>query len=224
MRSSQPFLFKTQLNLMVLTGLKADNIEQLRDHLGVVQESSVYYHTHNFLQRHQFLIPEPPNDFAYWVTNILQESRLGEKLMAINTVSFHSLSDLRQAILAVLDQHLQKGVLLREAPAGQAFHFMKSILFVLPTSYAASDLKEFVDALHHISINSLYYHIFESRLRTSAGVNDFSYWLEKNLGETDLAKKIENLDPYSHALEGLRVRIITLLEKKLSEVSYAAAS
>ena len=101
---------------------------------------------------------------------------------------------------------------------------MRSILFSLPTSYKASDLQEFLEALRKISIHSLYYHIFEGRLRTPVGDNDFSHWLEKNLGETELAKKLEKLDPYSHTMEGLRARIISLIEKKLSEVSYATAS
>ncbi len=223
-RSSKPFLFRTQLSLTVLTGLKASNIIQLRDQLRVVPESSIYYHTHNFLQRHQFLVPEPPSDFTHWVTHVLQENRIGERLMAINTVSFRSLKDLRDAILSILDKFIEKDFPLREAPTGQEFHFMRSILFSLPISYKAHDLKEFVEALHKVSIHSLYYHIFEARLRTPAGINDFSYWLEKNLGESELAQKLEKLDPYSHTMDGLRCRIISLIEKKLSEVSYAATS
>lgn len=220
-KASEPFLFRTQLSLNVLTGLKAANLVQLRDQLRVAPESSIYYHTHNFLQRHQFLVPEPPNDFTHWVTHVLQENRIGERLMAINTVSFRSLNDLRDAILSVLDQFLKKDLPLREAPPGQEFHFMRSILFSLPTSYKVYDLKEFLEALKKVSVHSLYYHIFEARLRTPVGVNDFSVWLEKNLGENELAKKLEKLDPYAHTMEGLRDRIVVLLDKKISEALYA---
>ncbi len=48
---------------------------------------------------------------------------------------------------------------------GNEFHFIKSISVVLPTSYVAHNLREFVGILRRISIGSLYFHIFEARLR-----------------------------------------------------------
>ncbi|HTL69897.1 MAG TPA: DUF5752 family protein, partial [Candidatus Eisenbacteria bacterium] len=102
-KAERPFYFKTQLSLVYTTGLKARNLRELKDHLEVVPESSVFYHTHHFLQQHQFLTPEPPNDFAYWVTHVLQEDRMGERLASIDTVRFNSLAALREAMLAALE-------------------------------------------------------------------------------------------------------------------------
>ncbi len=217
--AEKPFLFKTQLSLVLLTGLKASNVLQLRDHLMAVPESSVYYHTHNFLQRHQFLIPEPPNDFAYWVTNVLREERLGEKLTAVDTVRFSSLNQLRQALVSPMNSFLEKNPPLRDASEGSEFYFMKVILFSLPTTYQARDLPEFTECLKKVSIHSLYYHMFEGRLRTSRGVNDFSLWLGA-LGEASLVRQIDRLDPYTRTLEELRSRIVGLVEKRISEESH----
>src|SRR5207248_1066332 len=102
------FLFKTELSLETLTGFKAADIRELRDCLEKVPEASVYYHTHNFVQQHHFLVHEPPNDFSYWTTHILNESRIGEKFSAIDTVRFHSLEDLRTALIAVMDPFLKE--------------------------------------------------------------------------------------------------------------------
>jgi hypothetical protein len=220
--AEEPFLFKTQLSLILLTGLKASNVAQLKEHLQTVPESSVYYHTHNFLQRHHFLIPEPPNDFAYWSTNVLNEERLGEALTAIDTVRLGSLKDLRRALVSTMDSFLEKNSVLREAPPGSEFYFMKVILFNFSTVYQARDLLEFVDCLKKVSIHSLYYHMFEGPLRTSRPVNDFSFWL-KDLGETLLAKKIAKLDPYTYTLEELRSCIIRLVEKRIREGINASA-
>lgn len=222
-RAKEPFLFKTQLSLVLLTGLKAGNLLQLRNHLKAVPESSIYYHTHHFLQEHQFLVPEPPNDFAYWVTKVLQETSAGESLMAIDTVRFRSLDTLRAAIVSALDRFLAKEPKLRDAPTGQEFHFMKCILFTLPTPYEAHDLEEFMECLKKVSAHALYYHIFEARLRKQAGTNDLSDWLEDSLGETRLAKKMEKLDPYIHTLEGLRERLVYLVEERIREESHATA-
>ena len=214
-RANESFVFKTQLSLVETTSLKAADLAEFNSHLKQVPEASVYYHTHHFLQQHQFLTPEPPNDFAYWITSVLQEDEIGERLAAIDTVRFSSLGALREAIVSAIDGFLGKNPPLRKAPPGEEFYFMKCVLFTLPTGYEASDLKEFLECLKRVSIGCLYNHVFEGRLRPPLGVNDFSNWLKNGLGESDLAKKIERLDPYTHTMEGLRKKIIYLIEKRL---------
>lgn len=222
MASKKPFLFRVQLNLLFLTGLRASNVLQLKEYLRSVPDSSVYCHTHNFLQRHHFLIPEPPNDFAYWVAHVLNETKLGEELYAIDTVRFNSLTDLKEALLAVMDAFLEKNPSLRVAQPGSEFHFMKATLFNLPTHYEARNLNEFVECLKKVSIHSIYYHMFEGRLRTAEHRNDFSVWLSE-LGEETLAKKIERLDPYTHTIEELRTQMIRLMDQRIKEEAHAAA-
>src|SRR5213080_4887444 len=83
----EPFHFWTRLTLTKLTGRRAVDLAELVEHLRAVPLSVVFQHTHHFLVQHQYLSPEPPNDFAFWVTNVLQEDELGERLAAITTVS-----------------------------------------------------------------------------------------------------------------------------------------
>ncbi|MFC1667306.1 DUF5752 family protein, partial [Candidatus Omnitrophota bacterium] len=77
-KDEKTFKFYTRLHLKVLTGLKASNIKELLRLIKKVSDASIYYHTHHFLQQHQYLSPEPPNDFAYWITSALNEETLGE--------------------------------------------------------------------------------------------------------------------------------------------------
>lgn len=205
-----------------MTGIRAKNLRELLENLKTVPESVLYQHTHRFLQQYQYLVPEPPNDFAYWVTQMLQDERLGERLASIDTVRFSSLESLRQALVSVMEEHLKGGENSREAPSGKEFHFMRAIRFSVPTRHIAHDLSEFADCLKKVSISSLYLHIFEARLRPPLGVNDFSYWFETNLNEKDLARNVSGLDPYTQTLEGLRSRIIGFVEKRLEEMSHAA--
>ncbi|HTL70074.1 MAG TPA: DUF5752 family protein, partial [Candidatus Eisenbacteria bacterium] len=166
---------------------------------------------------------EPPNDFAYWVTHVLQEDRMGERLASIDTVRFNSLAALREAMLAALEEFLSTSPPLRECPPGEEFYFMRSILFDLPTEHTAWDLESFRDCLKKVSINSLYYHVFTGRLRLPLGENDFSDWLVKALGEDRLARQIDKLDPYTHTMEGLRKKIIQLVERRIQEESHVPA-
>jgi hypothetical protein len=219
-RAEEPFVFKTQMSLVEMTGLRASDLSEFCFHLKNVPESCIYYHTHHFLQQHQFLTPEPPNDFAYWVANILQEDTVGERLAAIDTVQFDTLEDLRGALVSAIDEHLTAHKTMRQAPEGEEFHFMKSMLFALPTGRWAYDLKEFLDGLKEVSVGCLYNHIFAGRLRPPLGVNDFSDWFERSLAEGKLAQKIEGLDPYTFTMEGLRRKMIDLIEKRLEHEAH----
>lgn len=202
------FLFATRLNLVELLGIRAKNIPELLEGLRSVPGTSIYYHTHRFLQQHHYLSPEPPNDFAFWVTNALVLDDLGEQLASVDTVSFQTIRDLRTRYIEILETY-SRGQQSRngDCPDGQEFHFMSCRTFILPTPYKARNLEEFRDILKRISINSIYFHIFEARMRLERGNNDFSNWLA-DIGQPQLASEIARLDPYTMTLEGLRKELV----------------
>ncbi len=82
--------------------------------------------------------------------------------------------------------------------------------FVSPTPYAATTLGEFRDDLEKVSFGTIYYHMFDARMRPELGNNDFSIWI-RDSGYPELAEAIQGLDPYSYTLEGLRKAIIRLI-------------
>ena len=218
-KAKEPFKFYTQVSIPELTGLKAANLQELLDFIKTVPGSVIYHHTHRFLQQHQYLSPEPPNDFAYWITGILGEEELGEALYSIDTIQYTSIRELRDEIIRTIENYIVQHPrsLHKFATPGEEFHFVKSVSFVFQTPYTASDLKEFQAVLQRVTINSIYFHMFEARLRIGQGTNDFSNWLEDSLSEKKLANKIASLDPYTHTMENLRIRLIKLIEKRIVE-------
>lgn len=213
--AKEPFQFSTRLHLKELTGLNVRNLSQLLTRLKEVPDAVVYYHTHNFVEEYQFLTPQPTNDFALWVQDALGYDILAERLASIDTFEFPTIEALRQMISGVIQDFLAQTPNEREAPPGNEFHFIKSISVILPTPYIAHNLRDFVGILRRISMDSLYFHIFEAKLRLHRGLNDFSLWLEDCLGEKELAEQITRLDPYNYTMENLREIIIQLCEKKL---------
>lgn len=209
-----PFRFFTRLNLTELLGRKAKDVPELLVGMRKVPGSSIYYHTHRFLQQHHYLSPEPPNDFAYWVTGSLGLDPLGEQLASVDTIKYSRLGDLREKYIEILEAHLKTNNSARrtQCQEGEEFHFMSCRTFILPTRYEARDLKEFLGLLPTVSINSIYFHMFEARLRLGRGDNDFSNWLE-TLGYAELAQEISRLDPYTMTLEGLRERLIQRVKR-----------
>ncbi|MBN1374699.1 MAG: mechanosensitive ion channel family protein [Dehalococcoidia bacterium] len=214
-KATKPFHFQTRLHLKELTGLKATNLIALTNILKSAPDAVVYFHTHNFLEEYQFLTPEPPNDFALWVEDSLDDHILAEKLANIDTFAYSSLGELKSAIISVIDQHIAANPDMRFVEGNSDFYFIKSVSVVFPTPYYASDLREFVEVLRKITIDSLYYHVFESRLRLQKASNDFSVWIRDSFGETDLADKIDSLVPYTSTLEAMRTFIIQNIEKRI---------
>lgn len=216
-RAKEPFRFHTRLHLSELTGLRATTLDQLLDLIKTVNGSCIYHHTHRFLQQHQYFSPEPPNDFAYWVSEVIGEDELGEKLASIDTVQYTTIRHLREKIIATIEEYLKDNKLanLKFARTGEEFHFIKSVSFVLPTHYLAYDLNEFAEILGIITIDSIYFHVFEARLRLERANNDFSNWLEHSLGDKKLADMFVQLDPYTQTLEGLRKSLIQIVQNRI---------
>ena len=90
---------------------------------------------------------------------------------------------------------------------------------IIPTPYVAKDLKDFLEILKKITPNSIYFHMFEARLRLDSETNDFARWLETSLLEGELAKKIKALDPYTYTMGDLKKKVIEIAEERLNNVN-----
>jgi len=204
------FSFYTRMHLSELTGVKAWDLKELLLCVKSVNGSCIYHHTHRFLQQHEYLNPEPANDFAYWVKEALGEDSLSEALASIDTVRFGSIKALREEIAGVLQEHLEKQDMshARKARPGSEFNFIKSVSFVFPTKLKATDPKSFAECVKNLTADSLYFHMFESRLRLNKQENDFSNWLRADMGMPEAADKINRLDPYTHTVDELRRSIV----------------
>lgn len=213
-RKVTTFRFYTSLPLVELTGLKAKNLKELKEIIEGIDGSSIYFHTHHYVREHHFFSEEYPSDFAYWVAEVLQERPLGEKLAILDLRNFPTIRSLREKILDLIGEYLNKDGRIRDVQPGMEFYFRKTVSIIISTPYQASDLSEFRRALEKVDIRSLYYHLVEYRIRESGESNDFSTWIRDSLGKESVAKAIENLDPYFYPLEETRERISKILARE----------
>jgi hypothetical protein len=213
-RAKEPFVFYSILHLVELTGHSAATLQELAALLRSIDGSSIYFHTHQFVKQHLYLTPEPPNDFAYWVAEVLGEDRLGETLSAVDVTDYSSLGAMREALVSSVEGALALRPRLKHlsAPEGEEFHFLKSVSFVFATDFRAHDLAEFADCLRRASLDSIYFHLFEARLRLERPTNDFSNWVANALDEEALAVRIARLDPYSQSGEGIRKELLKIVD------------
>lgn len=206
----KPFHFFTRVTQVELLGRRAKNVKELLDGLESVPSASVYHHTHRFLEQHRYFSPSHPNDFSYWLITALGMKALGETVASIDILQFHNIEDLRGKLMNVFRDYLKQKSVLRNCLAGEEFNFLSSRIFIFPTPFSAGSLVDFAGCLEKVTVHSLYFHMFEARMRLKKESNDFSCWL-KDANYLALADKISRLDPYTYTLEGLRKKIIDLV-------------
>ncbi len=134
-------------------------------------------------------------------------------MASIDTVKFRKIRGLRGKFIEILEDYINKENLKNvECQEGEEFHFMSCRTFIFKAPFIANTPEEFVKIVEKISINSVYYHIFESRLRLEKGENDFSVWFE-SIGMNEVSMELSRFDPYTITLEGLRRKIIETIKK-----------
>jgi hypothetical protein len=211
------FQFSSSASLERLTGRKASNLESLLDLIKTCSDSSIFYHTFSaFLKLREAQVPYN-SDFAIWVARMLNERALAEKLMAIDLSEHNALDSLRNRLVQLIGLHIKEKPLCRKKIADEPFYLHDVTRVVYLTDHFAYDLTSFREVLTKISMYSIYFHYIESRLHSQLMTDDFSAWIEESLEIPPLAEKIRQIDIGAYTLEGLRSRIIQLIDEQLGK-------
>lgn len=98
-------------------------------------------------------------------------------------------------------------------------------LSAISTGEKAQSLLELKDKISTIGLDSIYYHFWGGRLRTSFEHreyhNDFSSWVHSQLHDDILAERLEILNPQDYDnLEELRAELMNIIDDRLDEREY----
>lgn len=192
----------------IATGLRAQNLRELRDHLCEVHAGALYYHLWGGLLRPRFDDPEYNNDFASWARHSLHDAALAERLGVIDPGAFSDMEALRQELLETLEERLDELEHLRWAPREQQFHFTRAQIVVFDTGRRIKDPVALSREIGSFSLGSIFYHVIDARRRAPQNVDDFRSWLGC-CGEpyAALCEKLAALDPYFVSLSELRTQL-----------------
>jgi hypothetical protein len=215
-KPNKPFYFNTSENLLRIGRQKASNVFELWQALQTCPDDSIFQHTFRTLQEHHFIRQGFSNDFAHWCLSACNEPVLAEQLASVDVREFTDIQGLRRRMVGIVDEFLQQHPPSGTKPAHEPFYFCASSIVVLPTQFAPDTLPGFVDGLRHVSLHSIHHHFIEARLRLHQMSNDFSNWLELEVGLTHAAQSIERIDIYTNTMEGVRHHIATIVEQALN--------
>ncbi len=214
--AENPFRFVTASYLPLILNQKATTLAQLSACLESCSDASVFYHTFQSLSRHHFLTEGFSNDFAQWVLASCNRPELAEQLASLDIRDYVSLAELRADIKRLVSEYCEANSREAEQSAFEPFYFGEAIEVAVPLGIEARTLEEFQCGLGRLSHASFHFHFIASRLRLHLRTNDFSNWLEKELGLGSLARKIDRIDIYTNTLESAKARLMALVQKELS--------
>lgn len=214
-----PFEFKSAAHLLFIERQSATNIGELLEGVKACSEESIFQHTFRTLQEHHFIKEGFSNDFAQWAYTDLGEVGLGERLAGLDVREFTSLAAVRGRIASIVEEFSTDNSQACGRSAHTPFYFCSSRTILLPTNLTANSLVDFVDGLRKTSLHTIQYHFIEARLRRKLESNDFSIWLKRDLGLDREADQLNQIDIYTSTLEGVRRKIIQILQTTLGQSS-----
>jgi hypothetical protein len=210
-----PFYFNSASHLLRIGREKATTLQELLEAIRTCAESSIFQHTFQTLEEHHFIGEGFSNDFSHWAFASCNEVGLAERLAAIDVREFTSIAKLRERLVLIMEEYLQRNPRAATRTAMEPFYLMASDLVVVPTPYVARNLEEFADGLRKVSIHAIYYHFIDARLRLKLNNNDFSVWLEQELDLAQVADRLNRIDIYTSTLEGVRRGILKIIEAEI---------
>ncbi|MFZ7110990.1 MAG: DUF5752 family protein [Desulfatiglandales bacterium] len=202
---NEPFMVKDCALIAIATGMRAQNLRELRDRLRDIDLNCIYYHFWGSLLRPRFDDPEYHNDFAIWVAHSLHNKTLAERLAVIDPAAFDSMASLRDELIEVIEENLDQTEFPKWAERDDQFEFIRSQIVVFDTQMRVEEPSELADILLRMSVGSIFYHFIDARRRRENGLDDFQNWLSVFGGTfEDLRRRIKQIDPYFTPLTRLR--------------------
>jgi Family of unknown function (DUF5752) len=214
LKASQPFEFVTASYLIRIGGQEAATLLSLQQGIESCSDASMFYHTFQSLGRHHFLNEGFSNDFAQWVLGSCNRPALAERLASLDIRDYVSLAALRADLKRILAEFCQASPREAAQSAFEKFYFCETVEEEVPLG-SAWTLEEFRDRLKQLPHAAMQFHFLTSRLRLHLRTNDFSYWFDEMLGLKQLARRVERIDIYTNTLDGVRDRIVELVDREI---------
>jgi uncharacterized protein DUF5752 len=216
LKASQPFDFVTASYLIRIGGLEAGNLLSLVQGIEKCSDASMFYHTFQSLGRHHFLNMGFSNDFAQWVLASCNRPALAERLASLDIRDYVSIAELRGDLKRILAEFCAGSPREAAQNAFEKFYFCETVEEEVPLG-SAWTLQEFREGLRGLPHASMQFHFLTSRLRLHLRTNDFSHWFDEVLGLERLARSVERIDIYTNTLDGVRERIVALVEREMRQ-------
>ena len=129
--AKSPFVFSDCFILPMPIGRTAQNLRELLEGLREVDETCASLPPVAIPHGHFQPTVEYPNDFALWADTAIQDSRLAEKLSALDPFGYENTEQLRDALIDLLEEYLWDLPYVPWVRPEFQFHFTEASTVVL---------------------------------------------------------------------------------------------
>ena len=209
--ATEPFRFMAQSGVVLWTGYIAEDLPSLLEALRQVSPACIYYHVYYAaFWRTRSTSAEYTNDFARWVSTVLGQKGLAERLASVDPLECTGPRECAEKLAAHVQDYIGVGELFFRVPRGSEFYFLELRSFLYPTGVQAETVVQLAQAIGKLGTGCILTHFIEARFRYRGVTNDFSQWLRLR-GEEGKAAALERLNPFFYDLQKLRDQIIAVL-------------
>jgi hypothetical protein len=212
----RPFYFNTSAHLLRISRERANTLYELLQALHECPEDSIFQHTFRTLEEHHFIREGFSNDFAHWAFSACNEPGLAERLASVDVRTFTSVAELRQRIIEIVKEYICHNPKTADRHARETFYFCTSDTVILPTAFVARTLAAFAEGIRQVGVHSIHHHFIEARLRLKLMSNDFSQWLQEDMGLHEAARELNRIDIYTGTLEDVRWQLVKVVERAVA--------
>ena len=156
-----PFELFGVVHLVRPAGFSARNLEELRAGLERATPTTLFYHAYEPTLRHPTAAERPPDDFSHWVGGVIQERETAERLSFAVQSGAGSPTELRAAMMAVLDSMPESVRVGHAAPEGGALVFLELEAVPLETRWSVGSCSELMDRFLEADPSVLFFHLIE---------------------------------------------------------------
>ena len=157
----------------IATGVRAQNLKELRNNLITCHPGFVYYHFWGGLIRPRFVDPEYNNDFAAWAAHGIHDKKLAEILGVVDPTDFKDIEDLRNELIEIIENRRDESEYLTWSHSDRQFNFIRSEIVIFDTKYKVSNPEDLAELISRLSVTSIFYHFIDARRRSPKGEDDF---------------------------------------------------
>ncbi len=192
--------------LNIATGVRAQNLQELRDALVSIHPDSISHHFWARKLRASFEDPEYNNDFATWAYSKLHDNKVAERLSLLNPGVFPDIEELRRKLIEVVDLSIEETGLIQNSKDNEKFQFTRSEIVLFNMEITANRTEELADIIDQLPLGSIYYHFVNSRESVTSWLSQFGdEW-------KSLTQQISSIDAYFFSLEDLRNRVSNIFK------------
>jgi hypothetical protein len=204
--ASHSFELSGVVHLVRPAGAEVHDLDGLRVALRDVPDRSLFLHTCGRMLRHPGSDELPSDDLSGWVNGVVQDRETAERLTYAAETSGLSATELRAALIQVLEAVPEKQRAEHDAPPGGEFVFLTAESVPVPSGERVTNASELFERLSEADPSVWFFHLIEQPWFEPPESTLFGWLRDRNEGR--VADWLEDEAQSGRSLADLRQRAL----------------